>query len=78
MAEKILNPLGAEAFGFEKSSDGMTKEVGIEMREAGIGIGYPGFDANRLDNVVDRPRGHLPVPVTQKDRPGFPIADEND
>jgi hypothetical protein len=26
----------------------------------------------------DRPRGHLPVPVTQKNRCGFPIADEND
>ena len=53
MAEKILNPLGAEAFGLQKPGDGMTKEMGIEMREAGIGIGYPGFDANRLENVVN-------------------------
>ena len=48
------------------------------MREARIGIGYSGFDANRLDDVVDRPRSHLPVPVTQKNGPGFPVADEND
>jgi hypothetical protein len=78
MAEKILNPLGAEAFGLQKPGDGMTKEMGIEMREAGIGIGDPGFDTNRLDNVVNRPRGHLPVPVTQKDWPGFAMADENE
>src|SRR4029453_19294061 len=56
MTEKVLNPLGAEAFGFQKPGDGMTKEVRIEMCEARIGIGYPGFSANRLDNMVDRPR----------------------
>jgi hypothetical protein len=50
MAEKILNPLGAEAFGLQKPGDGMTKEMGIEMHKARIGIGAPGFDANRLDN----------------------------
>ena len=53
MAEKILNPLGAEALGFQKPGAGMTKEVRIEMREARIGIGHPGFDANRLNDVVD-------------------------
>src|SRR5215510_5371338 len=53
MAEKVLNPLGAEAFGFQKPGDGMTKEVRIEMCEVRIGIGYPGFSANRLDNMVD-------------------------
>ena len=31
----------------------MTEEMRVEMREAGIGIGYPSFDAKRLDNVVD-------------------------
>ena len=40
MTEKVLNPLGAETFGFQKPGDGMTKEVRIKMREAGIGIGY--------------------------------------
>jgi hypothetical protein len=35
------------------------------MGKARVGIAYPGFDAKRLDNVVDRSRGHLPVPVTQ-------------
>ena len=53
MPEKILHPLGAETFGVQKPGDGMTKEVRIEMREAGIGIGHPSFDANRLDDVVD-------------------------
>ena len=47
------------------------------MGEAGIGVGHSGFNAKYLDNVVDRPRGHLPVTVTQKKRAGFPIADEN-
>ena len=53
MAEEILNPLGAEAFGLQEPSDGVAKEVRIEVREARIGIGHPGFDANRLDDVVD-------------------------
>lgn len=48
------------------------------MGKAGIRIGYPGFCANRLDNVINRPRDHLPVSVTQKNRASFPIADEND
>ena len=44
----------------------------------GMGIGCSGFDANRLDDVVNRSRGHLSVPVTQKNRAGFAMADEND
>jgi hypothetical protein len=78
MAQKVLNPLGTEAFGLQKSGDGVAKEMRIEMGEAGIGIGHPSFDAKRRHNVVDQARCHHPVAVTQKDRAGFPTADEHE
>ncbi len=76
MPQKVLNPLGTEAFGLQKSGDGMAKEMRIQMGETRIGIGHPGFDAKSRHNVVDRSRRHHPVAVTQKDRASFPTANE--
>ena len=42
MTQKVLNPLGTEPFGLQKASDGVPKEMWIEMGETGIGIGHPG------------------------------------
>ena len=51
MTEKVLNPLGAEAFGFQKPGDRMTKEVRIEMCEARIG-GTHKFRTDIIANVL--------------------------
>ena len=78
VAQKVLNPLGTEAFGLQKSGDGVAKEMRIQMGKAGIGISHPGFDAKRRHNVVDQSRCHHPVAVAQKDRAGFPTANEHE
>ena len=59
MAQKVLNPLGTEAFGLQKSGNRVAKEMGIQMGEAGIGIGHPGFDAQYGDFCTTLRNGAL-------------------
>jgi len=54
MAEEVLNPLGAEALGFEKAGDGVAEDVRVEVRSAGIGIGNAGLLPYSLNDVVDQ------------------------
>ena len=77
MPQKILVPLGTEAFRLQKTGNRVTKEMRIQMGEAGIGIGYSGFRAEGGDNVVDQSWSHDAVAIAEKDGPGFPAADED-
>jgi hypothetical protein len=70
MPQKILNPLGTEAFRLQKTGNRVTKEMRIQMGEAGIGIGHSGFRAEGGDNVVDQSRSHDAVAIAEKDGPG--------
>ena len=55
----------------------MTKEVRIEMCEARIGIGDPGFSANRL-TIWMTDRGAISGSGYSEKSGRLPIADEND
>ncbi len=48
------------------------------MGEARIGVDYSGLYTENCYDVVDRPRRHHPVTIAEKDRPGFPAANENE
>src|SRR6266567_7586225 len=77
MPQKILNPLGTEAFRLQKTGNRVTKEMRIQMGEAGIGIGHSGFRAEGGNNVVDQSWSHDTVAIAEKDWSGFPAADED-
>ena len=48
------------------------------MGEARIGVDYSGLRTESCYDVVDRPRRHHPVTIAEKDRPGFPTANEDE
>jgi hypothetical protein len=77
MPQKVLNPLGTEAFRFQKTGNRVTKEMRIQMGEARIGIGHASFRAEGGDNVVGQSWSHDTVAIAEKDWSGFPAADED-
>jgi hypothetical protein len=78
MPQKVLNPLRTEAFGLQKTGNGVSKEMGVQMGEARIGVGYAGLYAERRHNAVDRPQRHRPVAIAEKDGPRFSTANEHE
>src|SRR5712692_1304852 len=77
MPQKVLNPLRTKAFGLQKTCNGVSKEMGVQMAEARIGVRYSGLRTESRHDVVDRPWSHHAVAIAEKDRPGFPTADED-
>ena len=67
MPQKVLNPLGTEAFRLQKTDNRVTKEMRIQMGETGIGIRHSGFRAEGSDNVVDLSWSHDTVAIAEKD-----------
>ena len=48
------------------------------MREPRIGIRDSGLSTKIGHDSVDRPQRHRTIAIAEKDRPRFPIADENE
>ena len=78
MTQKVLNPLCTEPFGFQKTCNGVPKQVRIEMREPGIGIHDSGLVPEVPHDSVHRSQGHRTIAIAEKDRSGFPTADEQE
>jgi hypothetical protein len=76
--QKVLNPLRTEPFGFQKTSNGVAKQMGIEVGEARIGIHYSGLGTEIRHDAVDRPQRHRTMAIAEKDRPRFSTADEDE
>ena len=78
MTQEVLNPLGTEPFGFQKTCNGVPKQVRIEMREPGIGIHDSGLVTEVRHDSVHRSQGHRTIAIAEKDRSGFTTADEQE
>src|SRR5262245_65798743 len=78
MSQKVLNPLCTEAFGLQKTCNGVPKQMGIKMGEARIGIRYSGLNTKSRHDSVDRPQRHRTIAIAEKERPSFSAADEDE
>ena len=58
--------------------NGVSKQMGIEMGETRIGVCYSSLSSESRHDVVDRPQRHRTMAISEKDRSGFPTADENE
>ena len=78
MTQEVLNPLGTEPFGFQKTGNGVPKQVRIEMRKPGIGIRDSGLVTEVRYDAVHRSQGHRTIAIAEEDRSGFTTADEQE
>ena len=78
MPQEVLNPLCTEPFGFQKTGNGVPKQVRIEMREPGIGIRDSGLVTEVRHDSVHRSQGHRTIAIAEEDRSGFTTANEQE